>query len=58
MTGKLVVDVSIHTMTDASQLAYAAVNYVRYEYKDGEITVRFVAAKAKVALLKRQAFLD
>ena len=49
---KRVVDVSIHTMTDASQLAYAAVSYVRYEYEDGEITVRFVAAKAKVAPTK------
>ena len=39
-------------MTDASQLAYAAVSYVRYEYEDGEITVRFVAAKAKVTPTK------
>ena len=52
VTGKRVVDTSIHTMTDASQLAYAAVNYVRYEYEDGEVTVRFVAAKAKVAATK------
>ena len=46
MTGKRVVDTSIHTMTDAAQLAYAAVSYVRHECEDGEITVRFVAAKA------------
>ena len=46
VTGKRVVDVPIHTMTDASQLAYAAFSYVRYEYEDREITVRFVAAKA------------
>ena len=52
VTGKRVVDTSIHMMTDASQLAYAAVNYVRYEYEDGEVTVRFVAAKAKVAATK------
>ena len=39
-------------MTAASQLAYAAVSYVRHEYEDGEITVRFVAAKAKVAPTK------
>lgn len=49
---KSVVDTSIHTMTDASQLAYAAVSYVRYEYEDGEMAVRFVAAKAKVAPTK------
>ena len=49
VSGKRVVDTSIHTMTDASQLAYAAVSYVRHEYEGGEVTVRFVAAKAKVA---------
>ena len=48
MTGKRIVGTSIHTMIGASQLAYAAVSYVRHEYEDGEITVRFVAAKAKV----------
>jgi len=52
VTGKSIVDASIHTMTDASQLAYAAVSYVRHEYEDGEMTVRFVAAKAKVAPTK------
>ena len=52
VSGKRVVDTSIHTMTDASQLAYAAVSYVRHEYEDGEVTVRFVAAKAKVAPTK------
>ena len=52
VTRKRVVDTSIHTMTAASQLAYAAVSYVRHEYEDGEITVRFVAAKAKVAPTK------
>ena len=52
VTGKRVVDTSIHTMTAASQLACAAVSYVRHKYEDGEITVRFVAAKAKVAPTK------
>ena len=52
VTGKTSVDTSIHTMTEASQLAYAAVSYVRHEYEDGETTVRFVAAKAKVAPTK------
>ena len=49
VTGIHVVDTSIHTMTDASQLTYAAVSYVRHEYEDVEVTVRFVAAKAKLA---------
>ena len=40
-------------MTDASQLAYyVTVSYVRHEYEDGEINVRFVAAKDKVAPTK------
>ena len=50
--GTSIVHVSIHTMTDASQLAYAAVSYVRHQYEDGKVTVRFVAAKAKVAPTK------
>ena len=52
MTRKTVTDASIHTMADASQLAYAAVSYVWHEYEDGEITVRFIAAKAKVGPTK------
>ena len=52
IAGKEVVSTTIHTMTDASRLAYAAVTYVRNEYDDGEVTVRFVAAKAKVAPTK------
>ena len=46
------VDSSIHTMTDVSQFAYAAVSYVRHGYEDEKVTVRFVAAKAKVAPTK------
>ena len=49
---KIVADTSIHTMVDASLLAYAAVSYVRHKYADGEVTVRFIAAKAKVAPTK------
>lgn len=39
-------------MVDASLLAYAAVSYVWHKYADGEVTVRFIAAKAKVAPTK------
>ncbi|XP_068703921.1 uncharacterized protein [Montipora capricornis] len=49
---KNVADTSIHTMVDASLLAYATVSYVRHKYEDGEATVRFIAAKAKVAPTK------
>ena len=46
---KTVAETSIHTRVDASLLAYAAVSYVRHKFEDGEVTVRFIAAKAKVA---------
>ena len=36
---KTVGDISIHTMVDASLLAYATVSYVRHRYEDGEVTV-------------------
>ena len=52
MQRKRVVESSIYTMADASQLAYAAVSYVWHEDKSREVTVRFVAAKAKVAPTK------
>ena len=45
---------SIHTMVDVSLLAYAAVSYVRHEYEDGEVTVQFAVAKAKVAPTKAE----
>ena len=34
VTGKCVVDTSICTVTDSSQLAYAGVSYVQHEYED------------------------
>ncbi|XP_022787689.1 uncharacterized protein LOC111327715 [Stylophora pistillata] len=49
---KIVEDASIHTMVDASLLAYAAVSYARHKYEEGEVTVRFTAAKAKIAPMK------
>ena len=43
---------TLHTFTDASKLAYAAVLYVRNVYADGTITVRIVVSKARVTPLK------
>ena len=40
---KIVADTSIHTMVDASLLAYAVVSYVRHKYENGKVTVRFIA---------------
>ena len=45
-------EMSIHTFVDASNVAYGAVLYLRSEYEDGSVSVRFVAAKGKVAPLE------
>ena len=42
----------LHTFCDASQDAFGAVVYCRHEYASGEISVRLVAARARVAPLK------
>ena len=39
-------------MVEALLLAYVAVSNVLQKYEDGEVTVRFIAAKAKVAPTK------
>ena len=44
--------VLLHTFTDASKLAYAAVRYARYKYVSGKISVALVTAKASVAPIK------
>ena len=52
MLRKNVVATSIQTMVEALLLAYVAVSNVLQKYEDGEVTVRFIAAKAKVAPTK------
>ena len=47
-----VTKINVHTFVDASQGAYGAVVYVRMEYEDQTVSVRFVAAKTKVAPLQ------
>ncbi|CAB3990844.1 Hypothetical predicted protein, partial [Paramuricea clavata] len=44
--------IEIHTFSDASEKAYSAVVYIRHEYKDGDVSVRLVAAKTRLAPLK------
>lgn len=46
-------DIELHGFCDASQQTIAATVYMRSNNKQGEITVRLVAAKTKVAPLKR-----
>ena len=42
---------TLHTFVDTSQDAYGAVVYSRATYKSGAVSVRFVAAKSRVAPL-------
>ena len=49
---KTVVMCTVHIFVDASEQACAAVSYLRQEYDDGDVSVVFVAAKHRIALLK------
>ena len=47
-----VTSVTLHSFSDASEKAYAAVVYSRHEYEDGSVTTRVVASKTRLAPLK------
>ena len=47
-----VVELSIHTFTDASESAYAAAVYAHHVYESGDVTVRMKASKSRLAPLK------
>ena len=47
-----IVSIQLHAFSDASELAYSYVAYLRTDYKSGEIGVRFVTSKSKVAPIK------
>ena len=49
------VKVQIHGFSDSSELAYAAVLYMRPIYDDGSVEVRVIATKTKVTPLKKQS---
>ena len=53
--GKEVVNVQLHGFSDASELAYASVIFIRVEYQDGEIESRFISSKTHVAPLKQHS---
>ena len=44
----------LHAFSDASNKAYAAVIYMRSIYDNGQILVRFVASKTRIAPVKKQ----
>ncbi|MCG8034838.1 MAG: DUF1759 domain-containing protein, partial [Candidatus Thiodiazotropha taylori] len=46
---KRILNVSLHTFTDASEDAYGAVSYIRYTYADWKTSTHIVAAKTRVA---------
>ena len=48
------VDIQLHGFSDASERAYAAVVYIRSTYSDGQVEVRLVASKSRVAPIKKQ----
>ena len=48
------IDVQLHGFSDASGRAYAAVVYIRSTYSDGQVNVRLVGSKSRVAPIKRQ----
>ena len=50
-----VTKVEIHAFSDASERAYATVVYLRVVYDTGEVSVHFVASKAKVSPIKQQS---
>ena len=47
-----VVELRIHTFTDASESTYAAALYARHVYENGDVTVRLIATKSRLAPLK------
>ena len=52
---KQVKKIEIHGFSDASERAYATVVYLRIEYVTGEVQVKFVSSKSKVAPIKQES---
>ena len=52
---KEIVSIKLHGFSDASENAFASDIYLRVEYQDGEIDIKFVFSKARVSPLKAQS---
>ena len=50
-----IVGTQLYAFSDASEMAYSYVVYLRTEYESGEIGVRFVTSKSKVTPIKPQS---
>ena len=55
LRNKTVSRVEIHGFSDASEMAYATIVYLRVIYESGEITTKFIASKSKVVPIKQQS---
>ena len=53
-TGERVKTLQFHGFSDASELAYAGVLYLREEYETGKVDVKFVSSESKAAPIKKQ----
>ena len=45
--------IELHTFTDASEYALSAVSYMRFEYSDRSISVKYIMGRARAAPIKR-----
>ena len=48
-------EIQIHAFSDASNTAYAAVVYTRSSYENGNVQVRLLASKSRIAPIKKQS---
>ena len=44
--------VTLHSFSDASEKAYAAVVYLRHEYEDKSVTTRLIASKTRLSPIR------
>ena len=53
--GKKVSKFELHGFSDASEMAYASIVYLTVVYETGEVSIKFVPAKAKVCPITKQS---